>query len=227
MTPPVNETPVNPLPPVVVAMFLVMAGIEGTLSLGERGLIGGPGAVGWRNGLIETYGFSGQVFDWMMAQGVWPLEHLVRFFAYPFLHANFTHGLLAMVIMLAMGKIVGEALGSLAVVAIFFVTAPLGALAFGLLSDDPWLVGAFPPVYGLIGGFTYLLWVRLGRAGGGQYRAFQLIGMLMAIQLVFGVLFGGGSDWIADLTGFVTGFGLSIVFAPGGWSRLKEALRQR
>lgn len=227
MTHPHNEIPVNPLPPVVVALFLVMAGIEGTLSLAERGIVGGPGAVGWRSGLIETYAFSGQVFDWMMTQGVWPAEHLVRFLSYPFLHGNFTHGLLAMVIMLAMGKIVGEALGSLAVVAIFFASTVVGALAFGLLSDDPWLIGAFPPVYGLIGGFTYLLWVRLGQTGGGQIRAFQLIGVLMAIQLLFGILFGAGSDWIADLSGFATGFALSTVLAPGGWARLKAVLRQR
>ncbi len=38
--------PVNPLPPVVILLFLAIAGIEAGLSLGEAGMIGGPGAIG-------------------------------------------------------------------------------------------------------------------------------------------------------------------------------------
>lgn len=222
-----NEAPVNPLPPVVVGMFLVLAGIELTLWLGAQGVVGGPGALGWRSGAIETYGFSGRAFDWMLATGQWPVEHLVRFVSYPFLHSSFSHALFGMVILLAMGKIVGEALGALAFLAIFFLSTVVGAVAFGLLSDDPWLIGAFPAVYGLIGGFTFLLWVRLGAVGGSQLRAFSLIGMLLGIQLLFGLLFGGGSDWIADIAGFVVGFVLSMGFVPGGVARVLARVRKR
>ena len=39
---------VNPLPPVVAALFLLVMGIEIAFYLGARGMVGGPGAVGWR-----------------------------------------------------------------------------------------------------------------------------------------------------------------------------------
>lgn len=227
MTHPVNQTPVNPLPPVVAALALVMAGFELAFNLGARGLLGGPNAVGWRNTLVERFGFSGRALDWMLENGSFPPEHLIRFVTYPFFHASFTHALFAVVILLAMGKVVGEVIGSLRVCLLFVLCSVAGALAFGLLGSDPWLLGAYPPVYGLIGGFTYLLWVRLGREGGGQFRAFQLIGFLMGIQLVFGLLFGAGQDWIADLAGFVTGFALTMALVPGGLARLIAAVRNR
>ena len=37
---------VNPLPPVVAALFLVLMGIEVAFLAGSRGLVGGPEAVG-------------------------------------------------------------------------------------------------------------------------------------------------------------------------------------
>ena len=40
------EPPVNPLPPVVVALFLVIIVVEGAFTLGSRGLVGGPQAIG-------------------------------------------------------------------------------------------------------------------------------------------------------------------------------------
>lgn len=227
MTEPHNEAPVNPLPPVVAAMFLVLAGIELALWLGGQGVIGGPAAVGWRTSMIETYGFSGRAFDWMLEMGQYPPEYLLRFVSYLFLHTSFTHALFSMVIMLAMGKIVTEALGALTFVLIFFLSGIAGAAAFGLFSDDPWLVGAFPSVYGLIGGFTFLLWMRLGQEGAPQLRAFSLIGMLLGIQLLFGMIFGGGSDWIADIAGFVVGFALAVVLVPGGMARVVARVRRR
>ncbi|KUF09247.1 rhomboid family intramembrane serine protease [Pseudoponticoccus marisrubri] len=221
MTHPHQETPVNPMPPVVVALFLVLAGIEGAFALADRGLLGGAGGVGWRIEALNRFGFSGRVMDWMLQTGQTPAEHLVRFLAYPFVHASFSHALFAMVILLAMGKLVAESLGTLAFVAIFMISALAGALAYGLLLDDPrLLVGAYPPVYGLIGGYTFLLWTGLGAMGQARYRAFTLIGFLLGIQLIFGVLFGGGSDWVADVAGFATGFFLSFLFVPGALQRV-------
>jgi membrane associated rhomboid family serine protease len=49
----------------------------------------------------------------------------------------------------------------------------------------------------------------------------------LAIQLVFGLLFGSSAEWVADLAGFAIGFALSTVLVPGGWSKLVKRLRQR
>jgi rhomboid protease GluP len=228
VTHPHNEPPLNPLPPVVIALFLVIVGIEAAVNLGSRGVIGGPGAIGWRIGLMERWAFSSEIFAWMMETGRWSFEHVIRMFTYPFIHASFTHALFAGVMLLALGKMVGEAMGSIAVLAIFFVSASGGAVVYATVTGNPTpLIGAFPAVYGLIGGFTYLLWLRLGQLGEKQIRAFSLIGFLLAIQLVFGLLFGSNAEWVADLAGFAIGFLLSTVLVPGGWSKLVSRLRQR
>ncbi|MGD9863913.1 MAG: rhomboid family intramembrane serine protease [Pseudodonghicola sp.] len=217
---------VNPLPPVVVALFLVIMGIEVVLFLGARGLIGGPGAVGWRLEAMQRYAFSGEIFDWMWESGRWPVAHLIRFVSYAFVHASFTQALFVGVFVLAMGKLVAEIFGSLAMLAVFLISAAGGALIYALLLNDPMpLVGGFPAVYGLIGAFTYILWRRLGAVGANQTRAFSLIAMLIGVQLLFGLVFGGGADWVADLGGFATGFALSFFVAPGGWARLRGRIR--
>ena len=226
MSDPRNISPVNPLPPVVLALFLLVVGIEAMFWLGARGVIGGPGAVGWRLGAIQQYAFSGEIFDWMVANNRWPVEHLLRFVSYPFVHASITQALFAGVMLLALGKMVGEVFAAWAVLAVFVLSAAFGALAYGLVLNDPApLLGAFPAVYGLIGAFTFLLWTRLGQMGAQRSRAFTLIGILLGIQLVFGLIFGGNSEWVADLAGFVAGFSLSILVSPGGWRRLRERLR--
>jgi membrane associated rhomboid family serine protease len=221
-----NISPVNPLPPVVWALFLAIMGIEMAFMLGSYGLAGGAQAVGWRVVAIQDYGFSSDVFRWMLEQGRYPPEHVMRFLTYPFVHGTFTHALFVGVMLLALGKFVGEVLPQWATIAVFGVGTLAGALAHGLLvSAQPWLVGGFPGVYGLIGAFTYLLYVRLVSKGSNGARAFVLIGFLMGIKLVFGLLFGADATWLADLVGFGAGFAATIVLVPGGWARLRARLR--
>ncbi|QUJ76588.1 rhomboid family intramembrane serine protease [Sulfitobacter albidus] len=222
------EPPVNPLPPVVVVLFLIIAGVEAALTLGEAGLIGGPQAVGWRLGLVRDWGFSGDIFDAMVSQGRWPLEHLARLLTYPFIHLTFTHALIAIVLMLALGKMCAEVMGQFAMLALFVLSGIGGALAYALLLDDPvWLVGAYPAVYGLIGGYSFLLWRRLAGTGSQQFRAFSLIGVLMGLQLVWSLFADVGNGWVAELAGFVTGFALCFIAAPGEWAKILTRLRQR
>ncbi|MBL3585373.1 rhomboid family intramembrane serine protease [Rhodovulum sulfidophilum] len=223
-----NAPPINPLPAVVWLLVLPVIAMEVVLSLGARGLVGGPGAVGWRLQAIRDYGFSGQVFDWMLQSGQFPVDQMIRFVTYPFVHASLTHAVFVVVFILALGKMVGEVFRAWAVLLVFFGAAIVGALAYGLLLDTPTpLIGGYPAVYGLIGAFTFLMWVRLAGTGPTQYRAFTLIGVLLGIQLLFGLLFGGGFDWVADLAGFCTGFVLSFVVSPGGWARVRAKIRQR
>ncbi|WP_158968646.1 rhomboid family intramembrane serine protease [Chachezhania sediminis] len=218
---------VMPLPPAVAALFIVLIGIEGAFFLGSQGLIGGPAAIGWRLMSVQRFGFSGDILWWMIDTGRWPVEHLIRFVTYPFVSAAFSQALLAGVMFLAMGKMVAEAFGSVKMLAIFVVSGAVGALAYGLLSGDSYpLLGAFPPVYGLIGGFTYLLWRSLASVGANQTRAFTLIAMLMGVQLLFGLFFEIGNGWIADLAAFATGFAMSVILAPGGWRAFVARIRR-
>ncbi len=222
------QPPLNPLPPAVVVLFLAMAGVEAALSLGEAGLIGGREAIGWRLALVREYGFSGDIFDWMLASGQWPPEHVIRLVTYPFIHLGFTHSLFAIVLLLALGKLVAEVMGQVAFVAIFVLSGVGGAVIYALLLNDPiWLAGGYPSVYGLIGGYSFVMWRMLGAAGEQQLRAFTLIALLMAIQLFWGIFFTVGTQWVAELSGFFCGFGLSFVLAPGEWARVRDRMRRR
>ncbi|WP_193140537.1 MULTISPECIES: rhomboid family intramembrane serine protease [unclassified Meridianimarinicoccus] len=220
--------PVNPLPAAVIALAAVVFGVEVLFTLAERGLLGGPGGIGLRTRAVENYAFFGQALDWMVVNLKFPPDLMVRFVTYPLLHLSFTHAMFVCVFLLAMGKMVGEALGNVAVFAIFFGASIGGALAYGLLLNEDFpLVGGYPGVYGLIGGYTFLMWVQAKFLRQNQLQAFRLIGLLMAIQLLFGLLFGGQKDWVADVAGFASGFGLSFLLVPGGWAKLRAALRRR
>ena len=223
-----NVSPINPLPPVVAALFIIMIGIEVVFALGARGIIGDMNALGWRVAAVETYGFNGQILDWMLINGIYPIEHLIRFMSFLFLHASFTHAIFVGIMVLALGKMVGEVFSQVATLAIFLLSGVFGAAVYGYVLNDPhWLIGGFPGVYGLIGAFTFLQWLHLRVLGKSQRRAFSLIGVLIGIQLVFGVLFGGANDWLADAAGFAAGFGLSFVVCPGGWRKIQDLLRRR
>lgn len=224
---PGDTPPVNPLPPVVVLLFLAIALPEAAFSLGAAGLVGGPEAVGWRLAAMQDFGFSGDIFDWMVANGRWLPEHLLRLVTYPFVHLGLTHALFAAVLLLAMGKMVGEIMGQLAVVVIFLGAGAFGALVYALLLNDPtWLAGAYPSVYGLIGGYSFVMWQQLAGRGAEQYRAFTLIALLMGLQLFWGIFFDVGLGWVADLAGFVFGFCASTLLVQGGWERLVASLRR-
>ncbi len=227
MSNPDTQSPFNSVPPVVVALVLVIFGIEAVFNLGARGIIGGPTAIGWRLDALQSYVFSSEIFWWMADTGVWPPEHLVRFVSYIFVHQAFTQALFVCVFLLALGKMVGELFGEMRMLLIFLVSGICGALIYAMLAPGQVpLVGGFPAVYGLIGAYTFALWVSLGSVGAQQGRAFSLIAMLMGIQLLFGLLFGSRPDWIADLGGFATGFGLSFLVAPGGWQRILARIRR-
>lgn len=221
-----NAPPLNPLPPVVWALTLPMIALEIVLQIGEAGIAGGPDAVGWRVEAITKIAFVPDLWREMWQLGSFPVEHLARLVAYPFVHGTLTHTAFAVVILLALGKFVGEVLRFWAVLVVFFGATLVGALAYGFLTTPMPLFGAYPGDYGLVGAFTYLMWLRLAGSGK-EYRAFSMIGLLLGVQLIFGVAFGGGWGWVADLAGFAAGFALTVLVAPGGIPRLIDHLRQR
>lgn len=226
MSQPHNTSPFNAIPPVVGALALAIIGIELVFYLGSKGLVGGPQSIAWRLATVQSHAFSPDILAWMWDSGVWPAEHLVRNVSYLFLHGNFTHALFASVIVLALGKMVSEVFHPLAILAVFFLSGIIGAVVYALAwTNAPPLIGAYPGAYGFIGAYTYLMWTKLRMVGENQSRAFSLIALLLGIQLIFGALFGGSGDWVADLAGFVVGFGLSFVLVPGGWARIRAMLQ--
>ena len=223
-----NETPLNPLPPVVWLILLPIVAMEVVLSAGGLGLAGGQAGIGWRSEALQRFALSPVMLDQMWQAGQVSADYLMRFVSYAFVHGNLTHTVFAAVFILALGKFVGEVFRGWAVAAVFLGAVLAGGLAYSLVPGlQVALYGAYPGAYGLIGAFTYIIWARLGAHHARQGGAFALIGFLLGIQLLFGVIFGGAPDWIADLAGFGAGFCLSFVVAPGGPAHLLRLIRQR
>jgi membrane associated rhomboid family serine protease len=221
--------PLNPLPLIVWVLALPLIAMELALTLAEQGLVGGRQGIGWRVQAYERFGAFPELLKHQWETGGYPLEELHRLVSYSVVHGSFTHALFAVVMLLALGKMVGEVFRWWGVLVVVLGAAAIGALAYGFLVPGlrtP-LIGAYPAVYGLIGAFTFLIFTNLARVGANKYRAFSLIGFLLFVQFIFGVLFGGGWDWVADVAGFAAGFLLSFVVSPGGFQRIREQLRQR
>ncbi len=223
-----EENPFNSIPMVPLVLVLVIMGIELILSAAGNGYIGGAQGLGWRNAAFQDYAFAPAVVTEIFERGRGSFAVWQRFVTYAFLHVSFTHALWASVLLLALGKYVGEIFRPAAFAILFFATTIFGALVYGALSwQNTPLVGAYPGVYGLIGAYTYLMWLTLGRMGENQLKAFQLIGILLGLLLIYSMLFGATPTWIAEVAGFVVGLFLAPVLAPGGWAAFLSRIRNR
>jgi membrane associated rhomboid family serine protease len=228
-----RESPFNRIPALVLVLVLAVLGIELVLSAASNGLIGGPEGVGWRLRAYQDYAFSTRVWNWMIDNRQFPTEHLMRLVTYPFLHPRFFDALLAGAFLLALGKGVSDALTPWAVAVIFVGASIAGAVAYGTFVDtEVALSSAYTPCFGLVGAITYVRWLNLHTAGASQIMAFRLIGVFMLFRLVWGVvnlIMGYPQDmqWVAELTGFATGFLLTFAFEPKGWHLILAKFRSR
>lgn len=229
-----DESPLNPVPPVVWLLALPVIASEAVFGLSRMGFLAAQGGPAMRQIAVKRAEFAPEFLLRMWERHEVALPGLARLLTYPFVHYSFTHALFVAVFLLALGNSIAHVFRFAGVLGLFFGSAIGGALVYTLLAAalpgarfEP-LVGGYPAVYGMLGGFTFLLWMRLAAEHAHRMRAFTLIGALMLFQLVFGALFGGmGMSWLADLAGFACGFLLSFVLIPGGWARVRAHLRER
>lgn len=231
-----NAPPLNPLPPIVWLLALPMIAMELVLNAGASGAVGGPTAIGWRVQAQQLFAFAPDYLRQMIDRHQYPVDGLWRLISYPLVHYDMTQALFVVVLFLALGKFVGEVFAWWAVLAVFLVATIAGALAYTAVPlTQSALIGGYPPVYGMIGAYTFILWVRLASTGGNRAQAFRLIGFLLGFQVVIsvGTLIWYGAEsgvnwtWVADLAGFASGFLLSFVVSPGGWGRVLARIRAR
>lgn len=225
-----NASPFNALPRVVVILCAIIAFGELVFWAGSSGLIGGMavGSNDLRLSAVEQFSYFPEATGWMWQTGELRLDFLWRFVTYPFVHTGFTQAIFVIVFTLALGKMTGESFPAWVVVAVFLGSAVMGALTYTLVLSDPRpLIGGFPAAYGLIGSYTFLLWLGYGAVGANRLKAFQMIGFLLGIQLLFGLLFGARNDWLAEVVGFATGFVIAGLAVPGAVGRILARTRGR
>lgn len=223
-----DPSPVNPVPPPVLALAAVIIGVEIIFWLASRGVLGGPAGIGWRVAAFEDYAFAPRLLAFMIDNGAWSVDGLKRFVTYAFVNQGFISAVFGCVFILALGKFIGDLVGGARVIVIFMLSAIGAALLYGVLApNQPPLIGTFPGAYGLIGGYTYILFASADRANANRLQAFRLVGFLAGLQLVFGVLFPGPPYWVADLGGALVGFLVAAGMNPGGLARLVTLLRRR
>ncbi|WP_339109096.1 rhomboid family intramembrane serine protease [Thioclava sp. GXIMD4216] len=221
-----TEGPLNKLPPIVWLLAAPIIIGELMFGLGQAGLF--QNGIVWRPEALQRFAYDPNLMRAMMEAGVHPWKQMARVVTYPFVHGSFTHAAFVLVFILALGKMVGEVFRGWAVAVVFFASSILAALIYTALPfTQSALYGGYPAAYGLIGAFSFIQWTYLGHTRGNRMQAFQLIGFLMGIQLLFSVIFGGTDQWIADLAGFIVGFLVSFLVSPGGWGRVLAKLRNR
>lgn len=231
-----TQPPLNPLPAITWALSLPMIAMELVVNAGASGIVGGPSGIGWRSQAVQDFAFSPDYLRQMLIVQQFPIDGLYRPFTYALVNTDLTQAVFVIVILLALSKFVGEVFTWWAVLAVFLTSSLVAALAYTAIpyTHAP-LIGGYPPVYGLIGAFTYVHWLRASALGSGRLRAFRLIGFLMGIRVAFGAFSlvtygldqGVGWDWTAELAGFATGFVISFAVSPGGWGRVMARIRQR
>jgi membrane associated rhomboid family serine protease len=219
-------SPLNPVPWVVWLLVLPMVGLEAFLSFKDG--ISGLAASGWRSAFVQEMAYSPTYMRAMVEAHQYPLNGMWRLVSYPFIHISVSHLLFVAVFLLALGKFVGEAFRWWAVLAIFVISGAVGALVYTavLPSVQTPLIGGWVPVYGLIGGVSFILWHRLRHDGAKRWRAFTMIGSLLLFRILVSPIFGWGWDVVAEIPAFVTGFVLSYLVNPGGLRDLLQRIRQ-
>lgn len=223
-----DAPPFNPLPPAVWVLALALAGVELVFLAGGQGLISGTEAMGWRLGAAQRFGVSSEVLEWMVVNRQFAPEHALRFLAYPLIQTNTLQAVFLVVVVLALGKVIGTVLRGATVIAVFFLAAAVGGLVFGTLAPGfALLVGGYPGMFGLLGAFAFLLGAGLTPAEITRTRALALILVLLVLRLVIGLTLPDGERWIADLSAFAAGAGLAAVLRPGGWRALRALVRHR
>mgnify|MGYP002078903443 CR=1 FL=1 len=228
-------SPLNPVPWVVWLLVLPMVGLEAFLSFKDG--ISGLAASGWRSAFVQEMAYSPTYMRAMVEAHQYPLNGMWRLVSYPFIHISVSHLLFVAVVPGGLVKFGGGAVPAVgvhalfpswAVLAIFVISGAVGALVYTavLPSVQTPLIGGWVPVYGLIGGVSFILWHRLRHDGAKRWRAFTMIGSLLLFRILVSPIFGWGWDVVAEIPAFVTGFVLSYLVNPGGLRDLLQRIRQ-
>lgn len=203
-------------PAFVWVLVGLLAAIEIILSAADSGLIGAPR---WRSMAI----FLGAFWPPILAEGasgLYPGQREAMFLTHAFLHANMLHMVMNAVILLSLGKAIGERAGALRTLLLFALSAVAGGLAFWLISisDGP-MIGASGAAFGFFGLWNAWDFLRRRRRGASLRPVLGTIVGLVVVNVVLFVFLEGGLAWEAHLGGYLMGWLAAFTFC-----RLRDPL---
>lgn len=206
--PPAGREPAINLPPATLWLTLAIIAV-----FALQNILEGPA---WTR-LMSTLAFISIDF-WPAGSDLPALSRLPSLVTYAFLHGDFMHILLNLGFLLAFGSFVERLIGAVPFLAIFVVTAAVGALAeFWFRGPETLvLIGASGAVYGMTG--AALRFMFASGIADLRRRALIFTAVFMGLNLAFGLsglgdfLAGAAIGWKAHAAGFLTGAALSFCF---------------
>ena len=148
-----NRSPiVNPIPTSILLIFFGIILVEAFLIFGFGGPLGKTETTIERLTLVQNYGVPPNLATWMFETGNFSIDYVSRFIVYPFINLSGLSVVFAAVLLLALGKMVGEFFSSFSVILIWLLSTFFAAFFYSIsATDEQILVGSFPGVYGFVG----------------------------------------------------------------------------
>lgn len=188
----------------------LLVAIELVLTAAEAGLVGQPGL---RVGAFMLGAFWPPLLV-PGAEGLYPGQRFVMFLSHAFLHGSLGHVAMNGVILLALGKALGERAGAVRTLALFALSAIAGAAAFALLSSASGpMIGASGAAFGFFGLWNAWDFTARLRAGLPLRPVLATVAGLVLINVALWLFLGGGLAWQAHLGGYLTGWAAAFTFA--------------
>lgn len=200
-------------PPVVWALSLIFAAFELSFYAAE---VFAWGDLRWA--IYKELAYFDFIFDPDFAGVAVPVSYYATLATHSVLHGGPLHLIMNGAVFLGLGGMLANGLGVWRFYALFFGSAIGGALVFGALSEavGP-LVGASGGIFGFFGALKRweLKWMRA--TGAPKRRLFSTIAVLILVNvmLAFAGPGEGSVAWEAHLGGFVFGWLLAPLVAPG------------
>ena len=191
----------------IVALCVV---VETFLTLADYGLFS---SARFRNQAYENAGFwIGLLEDW---HANYPVQPYTMFISYAFLHGGIIHLTVNMLTLLNLGPLVLGRIGQMRFALLYVLSMLGGAAGFATLSDSfrP-MVGASGALFGLAGAIAAWEYIDRFTAKLRLWPVVQLVGVLIALNVVMWWAMEGQLAWQTHLGGFVAGWVFAFLIDP-------------
>ncbi len=199
----------EPLPWSIKYLAGVLVAVELLLSASDAGLLPNP----YLRQSAFLYGAIWPDLAQGNGGGLYPGQRYVMLLSHSFLHGGLTHMAMNTVIVLALGKRLGLALGNARLLLVYGVSAVVGgALYLALTPSSAPMIGASGAAFGLFGVWKYLEFIARRRAHLSLMPIWQFIGVMVALNVLMWLMLDGGLAWEAHLGGFIAGGAMGALF---------------